>query len=86
MNTRGSKKFDDDYAWFFRHNRLFLDKIKKLISDIRQHPESGIGKPELLKYREGEFWSRRIDKKHRLVYHVKDEMITFVSCRGHYDD
>jgi toxin YoeB len=86
MNTRGSKKFEEDYAWFSRHDPLSLGKIKRLIADIQEHPRSGIGKPESLKYKRGELWSRRIDKQNRLVYHIGKELITFASCRGHYDD
>jgi len=56
------------------------------MADIREHPKTGIGKPELLRHGKGKFWSRRIDKKNRLIYHITDELITFVSCCGHYGD
>ncbi|MDR3117268.1 MAG: Txe/YoeB family addiction module toxin [Puniceicoccales bacterium] len=45
----------------------------------------GIGKPEPLKNSEGR-WSRRINDEHRLIYRSSDNTITFISCRGHYDD
>ncbi|ARE60893.1 type II toxin-antitoxin system YoeB family toxin [Turicimonas muris] len=30
------------------------------------------------------FWSRRIDKEHRLVYRVYEDGIEMAQCRGHY--
>jgi toxin YoeB len=86
MHTRGSKKFEEDYAWFARCAPSILGKIKRLIADIQEHPRSGIGRPESLKYRKGEVWSRRINRQNRLVYHIGGELIAFASYRGHYDD
>jgi toxin YoeB len=48
-------------------------------------PFTGIGKPEALKYMEGNFWSRRIDLEHRLIYVVDHEQIIFYACRYHYE-
>ena len=60
-------------------------RIVELIKDIKRDPFSGIGKPEPLKYTAREvYWSRRIDKTHRLVYRVDDETINIISCRHHY--
>ncbi|MFC5002626.1 Txe/YoeB family addiction module toxin [Dactylosporangium cerinum] len=32
-----------------------------------------------------EFWSRRIDQEHRLVYRIVDDMVQIVQCRYHYE-
>ena len=45
----------------------------------------GIGKPEKLKGRPGEF-SRQIDDMNRLIYEVRPGEIIIHACRGHYDD
>lgn len=46
----------------------------------------GIGKPEpLTGDLQGEF-SRRINDKDRLVYHMEDGRIYIAHCRGHYGD
>lgn len=47
-------------------------------------PFSGTGKPEPLKGNLFGFWSRRIDKEHRLVYRVREDGIEIAQCRGHY--
>lgn len=54
--------------WKKINNRLVLNRIKDLIIDIQKHPFTGIGKPEPLKGNLSGYWSRRIDKEHRLVY------------------
>lgn len=63
-------------------------KVRKLLLEIQEHPRTGTGKPEQLKGFSEEVWSRRIDKKHRLVYKiVEDKVIIIVlSAYGHYDD
>jgi toxin YoeB len=61
-----------------------MKKIEKLIESIGNDPFKGFGKPELLKYNWGGFWSRRITKEHRLIYNVEDSIITIYSLRGHY--
>ena len=44
----------------------------------------GIGKPEPLKNRPAGYWSRRIDREHRLVYRIEGESIHIVQARYHY--
>jgi len=63
-------------------------KLEKLLQELKEHPYSGTGLPEPLKYKRSGQWSRRISKKHRLVYSVNDEKITVlvISAWGHYDD
>ena len=63
-------------------------KALKLIAELYEHPRTGTGKPEpLLDNRSGQ-WSRRISKKHRLVYEIQDmEVIVLVlTAYGHYDE
>jgi toxin YoeB len=47
-------------------------------------PFTGTGKPELLKHKLSGIWSRRINKEHRLIYEVKDDIVFILSVRGHY--
>ena len=62
-----------------------LKKINVLIKDIQRTPFEGKGKPEPLKYDLVGFWSRRIDREHRLVYQVNKNEILVYSCRFHYE-
>ena len=61
-----------------------LKKVRQLIQSILENPSEGIGKPERLKYQFNGYWSRRINKEHRLVYEVQDDKIFIHSVRGHY--
>lgn len=60
----------------------------KFLLELKKHPKTGSGDPEQLKHNLNEFWSRRINQKHRLVYSInEDEIIVLVvSAKGHYFD
>ena len=79
-----SEALDDIKFWKDSGNVAVQNKISKLIEDIRQHPFTGIGKPEALRFNLSGCWSRRITDKDRLVYEVKDGSIHVLSLRGHY--
>ncbi|MDR2377433.1 MAG: Txe/YoeB family addiction module toxin [Puniceicoccales bacterium] len=85
LEFRKSHEFVEDYDWFERHDSRAIAKIDRLVRDIRLHPKSGIGKPEPLRHQGEGFWSRRIDRKNRLVYHVGEEVVLLLHCRGHYE-
>lgn len=63
-------------------------KALKLIKELYEHPRTGTGKPEPLSGNRSGQWSRRISKKHRLVYEIRDtEVVVLVlTAYGHYDD
>ncbi len=65
-----------------------IRKVEQMISELYEHPETGTGKPERLKFDLTGYWSRRINRKDRLIYSIEDEIITVtvVSAIGHYDD
>ena len=63
-------------------------KAQKLISELQIHPKIGTGKPELKKYGLAGCYSRKITKKHRLVYQILNEklIVLILTSSGHYDD
>jgi toxin YoeB len=65
-----------------------IRKVELIIAELRIHPETGIGKPERLKFDLAGYWSRRINKKDRLIYFIEDTIITVtvVSALGHYGE
>lgn len=78
-------KFKEDLGWWYKPDPKKAAKILDLITAMMSDPFTGIGKPEPLKYMESNFWSRRIDLEHRLVYIVNNEQIVFFTCRYHYE-
>ena len=65
-----------------------INKISLFFEELATHPRTGAGKPEQLKYFDGEVWSREINKKDRLVYEIfEDEiLIVVIQAKGHYAD
>ena len=79
------KAEEDVIFWKKSGNKLMQKKIRNLIENIKDNPFEGIGKPEQLKYDWVGYWSRRINKEHRLIYEVRNNKILIHSLRGHYD-
>lgn len=67
--------------------KAFL-KVQKLLNELKIHPRTGTGHPEPLKGYPDDRWSRRVTKKHRLIYSIYEtEVVVLVySSFGHYDD
>ena len=63
-----------------------LKKLYTLLEELVEHPKTATGKPELLKHYAEPTWSRRISGEHRLVYEIRDKVITVLvlSAYGHY--
>lgn len=74
----------DDYLYWQATDKKTLKRINTLIQDIKRHPFTGLGDPEPLKHNWSGYWSRRIDREHRLVYKTDATVITIVQCRYHY--
>lgn len=67
-------------------DRPTIKKIQKLLNELMEHPLTGTGQPEMLKHKLKGLYSRRINKKHRLIYTIKEEIITVyvLSAYSHY--
>ena len=79
-----NKSLEDRIYWKERGDLKIMQRISELIDDICEHPFTGIGKPEPLKYELSGFWSRRITKRHRIIYEVFNGKISILSMKGHY--
>jgi len=88
------KSFSDsawaDYEyWFQQNDKTILKRIHKLLKDIETNGNSGIGKPEPLKFDLSGWWSRRINDEHRIVYRINhnesNDTIEILQLRYHYD-
>ncbi len=84
MNLSWSDEAWEDYLYWQNHDRKVLKRINSLIKSIMREPFEGIGEPEALRYNWSGYWSRRITKKHRLIYKVQDNSILIIQCRFHY--
>ena len=77
---------EDVLYWKQSGQKISMAKIQRLLVDIQQHPLTGLGKPEALRFDLSGKYSRRIDSKNRLVYDIDESsmIITVHSLRGHY--
>jgi toxin YoeB len=74
----------EDYLYWQSIDKKTLKRMNLLINDILRHPHEGIGDPEPLKHNWTGYWSRRIDREHRIVYKATEDALYIVQCRFHY--
>ena len=74
----------EDYQFWQKYDKKLLKHINELIKEITRTPFSGKGKPEPLRYDLQGYWSRRINKEHRLVYKLADDTLVIIATRFHY--
>lgn len=74
----------EDYLYWQSIDKKTLKRINLLIKDILRHPAEGIGDPEPLKHNWSGYWSRRIDREHRIVYKATEDTLYIAQCRFHY--
>ncbi len=82
------KTAQDDIAAHKRSGNVGLcAKLEELLLELAEHPREGTGKPERLKGDLSGYWSRRINREHRLLYSIDDTVVTVavISAKGHYE-
>lgn len=75
---------EDLEYWKKSGSTIILKRIRQLLEAIQSDPFNGIGKPERLKHNWSDWWSRRINDEHRVVYKVQESKIVVYSLRFHY--
>ena len=79
-----AEKAWEDYLYWQKVDKKTLKRVNALIKAIQRQPFEGLGDPEPLKHNWSGYWSRRIDREHRLVYKVTEAALIIVQCRYHY--
>jgi len=74
----------EDLEYWVSKNPKIAKKLLRLIEQTQKNPYQGLGKPEPLRGQLSGWWSRRIDKEHRLVYCVKEDILVIAQAKGHY--
>ncbi len=78
-----------EHIRLLRHNDpSAFKKVTTLLLELSEHPRTGTGHPEQLKGDKAGLWSRRINKKHRLIYeiHETEVIVLILTAYGHYED
>lgn len=74
----------EDYLYWQDNDKRVLKKINMLLKETLRDPFRGTGKPEPLVGNLTGFWSRRINREHRIIYKVFEDQIIVAKCRHHY--
>jgi len=74
----------EDYLYWQKNDKKVVKKINDLIRQSMRTPFKGTGKPEPLRGNLSGWWSRRIDREHRLVYRIEKGELFVLQCRKHY--
>lgn len=77
----------EDIAYFKKTgNTAIQNKITKLAKELEEHPTTGTGKVETLRFELTGLWSRRINSENRMVYRIDESSkeVNVLSLRGHY--
>ena len=87
-NLDFTEKAKSDMQRLMHEDAKAFQKLGKLLEELMDHPKTGTGKPEPLRGNRAGQWSRRITKKHRLIYEIHDtEVVVLVlTAYGHYED
>jgi len=84
-----TQKAKDDLAKHKKAgNKATGTKIKKILEELKTDPYTGTGQPEKLKHELSGYWSRRINRKDRIIYSISEQEVTVevISAIGHYQD
>lgn len=88
MNVHFDRDAWRDVLEFFEEDPNHVARLFELIEAVRRDPFRGLGKPEPLRGDLSGWWSRRIDREHRLVYRVAgagdEQRVEIAQCRYHY--
>lgn len=69
MEVHFEEKAKEDINLFDKSGqKQILTKIRVISQAIAECPYTGIGKPEALKHEFSGYWSRRINREHRIIY------------------
>ena len=81
-----SEEAKKDLKILQRRAPLAIPKLLQLLEELREHPRTGTGQVEALKGYDGNVYSRRITKEHRLIYRIYDDVVEVLvlSVFGHY--
>jgi toxin YoeB len=74
----------EQYLYWQEVDPRMARRINALIEETLRDPFHGTGKPEPLRNEWSGYWSRRIDREHRLVYRPANDTLLIAQCRFHY--
>ena len=74
----------EEYLYWQKTDEKLVLRINALVKEITRLPDDRTGKPEPLKHALSDYWSRRINDDHRIVYKTVDDSLWIAQLRYHY--
>jgi toxin YoeB len=76
-----------DLVHLRKYDKAYYIKCFDMLRELFTNPRDGTGKPERLKYFQGEVYSRRVNQTDRMVYAIKESTkeIVISSFCSHYE-
>lgn len=74
----------DDCLYWQKQDKRMVERISKLIAEVKREPFTGVGKPEPLMHALSGYRSRRINDEHRMVYKIEGGSLLMAQLRYHY--
>jgi toxin YoeB len=88
MNILFTREAWADYLELQRRDPEVVDRLHRLLAEIRRTRFSGVGKPEPLRQNLTGWWSRRLTAEHRIIYRIvgtgEAQRLEVMACRFHY--
>ena len=88
MRITFSSRAWSQYLQWQSEDAKVLNRLNGLLEECTRDPFRGTGRPEPLGGNLSGWWSRRIDREHRLVYRVtgrgEAQALEAAQCRYHY--
>lgn len=83
ISSKARKELQEHYR---TGNKAVIRKIEQIFLELSNTPYEGTGNPEALKYDLAGYWSRRINRKDRIIYKVYEDrvLVLTASAIGHY--
>lgn len=71
-----------------KSNPYAYKKLYNLLPELENHPRTGSGHPEPMRFGNDQRYSRRLSAKDRVVYDIYDDTIEvlIIQVDGHYSD
>ena len=69
---------DGGHPTLKRHEPQAYKKLLTLLVELQEHPLTGTGQVEPLKGNLAGYWSRRISRRHRLIYRVEEVCVQVI--------
>ncbi len=85
ISSKARKELQNHYK---SGNKSDIRKIEQIFRELSESPYQGTGNPEPLKYYLSGYWSRRINRRDRIIYTVFEVsvVVLVISAIGHYGD